>query len=114
MCRFVAYLGSDILLDNKLVQHYSKNNRSYYNLCLTDGKRLIASRYCTGENEIPETLHYFTGACFYQDLQILGHESLIISSEKLTDFNAEWQDVPTNSLLLVDYDRSVQLRLLQL
>ena len=40
---------------NELVEQYGTRNASYYNICLTDGKRLIASRYCTEKNEKPES-----------------------------------------------------------
>lgn len=99
---------------NQLVKQYTKNNDSYYNICLSDGKRIIASRYCTEKNTVPESLHYFIGNCFYDHLLLLEdqHEAVLISSEKLNDINADWQDVPANSLLLIDSDRSIELRAL--
>ena len=105
-------LQSTLYEINQLVQHYSKDNDSYYNICLTDGKRLIASRYCTDKKTKPETLHYFIGSSFLNHLLIKGdeHEAVLISSEKLTNINADWQEVPSNNLLLIDSDRSIQLR----
>ena len=98
---------------NQLVQQYSNNEEaSYYNICLTDGKRIIASRYCTEKNTIPESLHYFVGRCFPRNplAKESQHEQALISSEKLTDFNADWQDVPANHFLLIDKDRSINLQ----
>jgi glutamine amidotransferase len=96
---------------NKLVHQYSKEDASYYNVCLTDGKQLVASRYCTEKDSSPETLHYFVGSRFFKDLITPDqYEPIVVSSEKLTDMNAEWQDVPPQHLLLIDHDRKIKLR----
>ena len=97
---------------NKLVEKYGSENASYYNICLTDGKRLIASRYCTGKNEVPESLHYFAGIGLhkYFDIHGFAKKAALISSEKLTNFNADWQDVPANHILLIDEEHHIELR----
>ncbi|ARH01113.1 class II glutamine amidotransferase [Legionella micdadei] len=103
-------LRETILQINELVEHYSKDHASYYNLCLTDGKRIVASRYCTVKGGLPESLHYFSGKCLNRHLHKEHHEAVVVSSEILTEFKADWQDVPANSFLLVDYDRSIKIR----
>ncbi|MBA2710734.1 MAG: class II glutamine amidotransferase [Tatlockia sp.] len=97
---------------NELVMEYGGTNASYYNICLTDGKRLIASRYCTKKNEMPESLHYFVGTSLHRYFEIHGSASkaALISSEKLTNFNADWQDVPANHILLIDEAHQIELR----
>lgn len=104
---------------DQLVKQYTKNGVSYFNVCLTDGKRLIASRYCSDPDIVPETMHYALGSAFaaiggrYHMLNEGNqHESILVTSEKLTNFDTEWQDVPSNHLLLVDHDLSIQLRAL--
>ncbi len=96
---------------NKLVEKYGGENNSYYNICLTDGKRLIASRYCTEKNAMPDSLHYFVGTSLhtYFEIQGFAHKAALISSEKLTNFNADWQDVPANHILLIDEKHNVEL-----
>lgn len=109
---------ADVLQDtfikiNELIENYAGGkNESYFNLCLTDGKRLIASRYCTIKNEMPESLHYFTGKGIHKYFNIHGfaQKSALISSEKLTNFNADWQDVPANHILLIDEEHLIELR----
>ena len=81
---------------NRLVKKYSKYQSSYFNFCFTDGKRLFASRYCSNKNMRPESLH----------------QSVLIASEKLTKFHAEWQHVPANHLLIVEEDLSIRLELI--
>ena len=97
---------------NALVDEYAKENASYFNICLTDGKCIVASRYCTEENEIPESLHYFVGTSLqrYFEIQGLASKAALISSEKLTNFNADWQDVPANTFLLIGEDHQIELR----
>ncbi|MBA3535631.1 MAG: class II glutamine amidotransferase [Tatlockia sp.] len=97
---------------NKLVVKYGSENASYFNICLTDGKRLIASRYCTEKNEMPESLHFFagTGLHKYFDIHGFAQKAALISSEKLTNFNADWQDIPANHILLIDEDHHIELR----
>lgn len=102
-----------------LVEKYTPKGTSYFNICMTDGHRLLASRYATNPRVIPETMHYSVGSRFVAErgharmIQEKGkHESVLITSEKLTNFDAEWQDVPENQLLLVDSDLHIKLRTL--
>lgn len=101
-------------------QHGGESSPSYFNLCLTDGERMIACRYCTDPGSKPESLHYLAGKFFsYQDTFLRekrseAHQCVMISSEKLTDFSQEWQSVPANSLLLVDESRRIHFHKLSL
>lgn len=97
---------------NELIEKYGHfENKSYYNICLTDGKRLIATRYCTAKNDKPESLHYFAGTALhkYFDIQGFAQKSSLISSEKLTNFNADWQNVPANHILLINENHQIKL-----
>jgi glutamine amidotransferase len=100
-----------------LIKVFSKAGPSYFNVCLTDGKRMIATRYCTAKRIPPESMHYSLGSRFvakkgrFHMLQEDGEKAtLLISSEKLTDFEAEWHDVPPNHLIMVEEDLTIQLR----
>lgn len=92
---------------NELVDTYSKEpNHSYFNICLSDGKRLISCRYCNHPDDTPESLHYIKT----ESLQSNKHRRhkptntsfVLISSEKLNSFHKDWFDVPVNHFLLVD------------
>lgn len=111
---------ADVLQETlmKIVQlgkDFGEPGPSFFNICLTDGERLIASRYCTDKKTKPESLHYLEGSSFaskghyHRDKQAEKHTGVMITSEKLTDYNAEWREVPANHLLLVDKDRHIQL-----
>jgi glutamine amidotransferase len=100
---------------NGLVKKYSKHQTSFFNFCLTDGKRLFATRYCSNKNTTPETLHYFSGQTFkphrnrHNEALQGKQQSVLIASEKLTKFQAEWQNVPANHMLIVDEDLTIRL-----
>ncbi len=103
-----------------LVKQYSKHGASFFNICLTDGKRLVASRFCSNKRIVPESMHFSLGSKFmakhghFHMLQDGPQNCILVTSEKLNNFNAEWQDVPPNHFLVIDKDRSVQLRELKI
>lgn len=101
----------------ELLQEFDQQGPCYFNVCLSDGKRILASRYCTDKRLPPETLHYSLGSRFVAKrgrFHMLEKEagkpgSLLITSEKLTAFDAEWHDVPINNLMIVDSDLSIKM-----
>ena len=91
---------------------------SYLNIAVTDGQHAAVSRYTTQQQAVAETLHLHTGKvyrCVDGVCRLYTPEShagaVIVSSEKLSD-DPGWSMVPTNHLVLVQPDRSVQLRTL--
>lgn len=99
---------------HELVATYGKGNSSFFNLCLTDGKRMIATRYCSSPKEEPASMHYFLG---YGDKKLLfkpekssTHKPkfVLISSEKLAHLKKGWQTLPANYLLMVDENREIK------
>ncbi|MFA5959213.1 MAG: class II glutamine amidotransferase [Tatlockia sp.] len=100
----------------QLINECGTPGPSYYNLCLTDGTRIIASRYCTDSSIEPESLHYLEGRYFWskedclEQVDLAPQQSVVISSEALTDFNKQWQRVPANHFITVDVDYSIQIQ----
>ncbi|MGC1183356.1 class II glutamine amidotransferase [Legionella sp.] len=100
----------------QLLNQFGTPGASYYNVCLSDGKRIVASRYCTDINKQPESLHYFEGSYFwskqdcFEEGNLTPRRCVLIASEKLTDFNKQWKPVPANHLILVDADYSVTIQ----
>ena len=112
---------ADVLEDtietvNSLLKDVGKKGCSYFNVCLSDGKRLIASRYCTDNTIEPESLHYFKGdyfrskEAFSQGLKSQSKRAVLIASEQLTGFNSGWHLIPKSHLILVENDHTVHLR----
>lgn len=102
-----------------LMDQFGEIGPCYYNLCLTDGIRLIASRYCTDPNLTPETMHYSFNYDFLNETRSFRPWSLmgrrqrggfLIASEKLTNFDIQWHDVPAKHFVVVDADLSVHLQ----
>jgi glutamine amidotransferase len=98
----------------EIVWEFGKDGPSYYNICLTDGRRIVATRYCTSPKKKPLTMHYLVGFdAFHRGL--LGNEEkkpvyIVVCSEKLNDIASEWEEVPPQHMILIDEDKSIQLR----
>ena len=104
---------------HQLVEQFSTGGTSFYNVCLTDGRRVLATRYCSNPDIISETLYYscaswFVGENGHARMQKAngGRGSVLVASEKLTNVDADWQDVPDNHFLMVDADLHIKLRAL--
>jgi glutamine amidotransferase len=104
-----------------LIERYAEPGPNYFNLCLTDGRRFFVTRYCSDKTLRPESMHYSVGSRFvakkgrfHMMQEEKQHGSLIISSEKLTNFRTEWHDVEENHLLMIDTDLSIQTQALSL
>jgi glutamine amidotransferase len=98
----------------------SNQKASFFNFCLTNGKQMLATRYCSDKTLEPRTLHYAVGRQFVMNE---GHgvmekakgkpECILVSSEKLTDSDVDWQIVPPEYALLVTEGMDVSLRKLK-
>ncbi len=90
---------------------------AFLNLCLTNGKQLLATRFASNKNATPRTLHYAKGSAFVMHdghgemKQAKGApECILVSSEKLTVSDQAWQVVPPQHALLVTEDLNVTLQ----
>jgi glutamine amidotransferase len=104
-----------------LVQQFggaSHQKPSHFNVCLTDGKRLIATRYCSDKACTPRSLHYAIGSQFLMqngqgEMLPSGEKKspacVLVSSEKLTQSSVAWQAVPPQHMLLVTAGLDVKL-----
>ena len=90
---------------------------SLYNLVLTDGHRLIATRYSTKPEEESRSLHIASNAeCYLCEKGFLRmreatkeNQAVLISSEVMSDERGYWQEVPENHCILVDENLKVQV-----
>lgn len=84
---------------------------STLNLVLSDGKRIIATRYVSKGNE-SNSLYLLTGGQFHCREGVCsmdrGDEAILIVSEPLNR-SEKWQKVKNNHLILVDYDRTTSM-----
>jgi predicted glutamine amidotransferase len=87
---------------------------SVYNLVISDGKRLLATRYSTDPNNESRTLYYSRGqkyVCEGNQCRMIPENgsaaSILIVSEKLDEFVDEWVPVADNTILLIDEDLTI-------
>jgi glutamine amidotransferase len=80
------------------------------NFCLTDGTRLLATRYASPDPSEAESLYLGEAGAFHADGHDTGarhpdrDDATIVASERLFDDDRVWRDVPPNSLVTVDAD----------
>jgi predicted glutamine amidotransferase len=87
---------------------------SDYNFAVTDGERVVATRYTDRAGAVPQTLYVCTGRRFEN---VDGHYrmvdgptgAVIVASEPLTSRREEWRAVPPNHVVTVDRDLSVTI-----
>ena len=94
---------------------------SLYNLVLTNGKSLIATRYSTQPEIETRSLHISSSVESYtRENEELNsgsvkedERSVLISSEVLTENRKIWKQVPENHFIMVEEDLTVRIEPLQ-
>ncbi|MEE2876326.1 MAG: class II glutamine amidotransferase [Candidatus Neomarinimicrobiota bacterium] len=88
---------------------------------LTDGERIVASRYISDESAEARTLyHSARGAfdCVDGQCRIVpgkpDEDCVLVVSEKLTDTEEDWHQVPANHLVIVEHDLSIKIHTITL
>ncbi|STY29300.1 glutamine amidotransferase [Legionella wadsworthii] len=96
---------------DRLVKTYHKKGISYFNICVTDGKRIVAFRYCTSPQCKPETMYYSLGDHLpKKNTKEKGYNHIIIASEKLSPTGFKWQIIPVNHSFMIESDLSILLK----
>ncbi|KTD06544.1 glutamine amidotransferase [Legionella gratiana] len=91
-----------LTLINNLVRKNYKRAVCYFNICITNGKHIVAFRYCPSSQAKPETMY------FCRDNSI--SEYIIIASEKLSTKGFKWEIIPRNHSLLIESDFTLSLK----
>lgn len=87
------------------------------NFAVTDGRRMVITRYATHTDRPPESLYYIEG----EKIECIGgashmrkvmksHNSLVISSEPITEDVNEWKEVPGNSIVVIDSKNNIEIK----
>lgn len=112
-CDTIAELFQEVFhVIHALMLRYGSTGNSGLNICLTDGKRLYASRYCSDKRYKPASLHVSTGSRIVLQDKKLVSKYILISSEKLNDVGEEWHIVPKHQLFMCDENLTIQYRAL--
>lgn len=100
----------------EIQRKYKIEEPNYLNMVITNGLSLVACRLSDDPDYSP-SLHYSAGSQ-YEYHKGVSHmlapvdnqnDAVIISSEKLTNFKAEWQTIPVNHGLLVHQNLSLKV-----
>ena len=87
----------------------------YINCAISNGDSLVTLRYVSNPSEKASTLYYSEGQRYECEEGICrmipgrGDSSVLIVSEKLTANAADWKEIPTNHLCIVDEKMKVHL-----
>lgn len=96
---------------NGLIKKYHENAVCYFNTCITNGKSIVAFRYCTSSRCRPETLYFSLVENGEQERSNeTKHKSVIIASEKLSHHGFKWQIIPVNHCFMIESDLSIFLQ----
>lgn len=108
-------------MENMKKEH-SITDQAYLNMVVTDGERTVAMRYISKPEEEEPLSLYFSEGSRYECIDGACHmipaedenKSVMVVSEKLTEFASDWKHVPTNHLVLIYKDLSTKLRKISL
>lgn len=103
----------------KLKQNKGIDSISNYNIVLSNGKRMVATRYCTDPEIDNRSLHFaeniscsidkHNGDLKLDDVNSLERSAALISSEKLTGDKHLWKEIPKNHMIIIESDMDVSL-----
>lgn len=100
---------------NRLLFENDVREHSYLNLCVSNGRSLVATRYTTNPRVQPASLYYMfgkeyvatDGRCFMVPDDGAA-EAVVVSSEPFTSVKSDWVKVSRNSMLIVEEDLSIR------
>jgi len=101
---------------DRLRKVLNDKNYSVLNLVLTDGKKMVVSRYLSDLSLEPFSLYYMLGKPSDSGSSRLfvpsdtDTQAVVVASERLTECVERWEEVPVNHLLLIDEDLKVSTR----
>jgi len=100
---------------NRLLYEHDIREHSYLNLCVSNGKAVIATRYTTNPRVQPASLYYMFGKeyiCADNRCFMIPDEgrsqAVIIASEPFTSHKSDWVKVSRNSMIIIDEDLSIR------
>jgi glutamine amidotransferase len=106
---------------NRLLFEHDIKEHSYLNICVSNGRSTIATRYTTNPRVQPASLYYMFGREYvasdsrsYMVPDEGQSEAVIIASEPFTSHKSDWVKVTRNSMLIVEEDLSIRFADIQL
>lgn len=100
------------IIDIRKKQH--SNTNAYMNFVINNGESVVATRFATDKNTQPTSLFYTRGEITFnrdEDFQVShnSNNSVIVSSEPLTEQSKEWIKVDRNHAVIIDANNHLKL-----
>jgi len=109
-------LKKSIMQIEKVKKEHGVEGCSYINCSITDGKNMIALRYVSDVSKPASTLYYSEGARFECHNGVChmiesknDEHSVLIVSEKLTNIERDWKEIPVNHIISIDEGLNVSV-----
>jgi predicted glutamine amidotransferase len=90
---------------------------AYLNMVLTNGRFIVGTRYVTDPLLEPLTLYHSNGSRYVCEDGLCRmlepgerEQSVLVVSEKLTEIESDWKEVPRNHFVIVTSDLSVKIQ----
>lgn len=102
----------------RLLKQHNVTEHSHINLCVSNGKAIVATRYTTNPRVQPASLYYTFGEQYVIDQNgnafmqpDKGQASVvIIASEPFTENKSDWMRVERNSMMIVDENLRISFK----
>ena len=115
-----AVLRETIERVERLMAKESVQEASFINVAITDGQSMVAIRQTNDPKVTARSLYYSAGKQFALQGDICRmipaennvNQAVLVVSEKLTSYKADWQPVASNSLLKVDQQLNITVETL--
>jgi ergothioneine biosynthesis protein EgtC len=105
---------------NDLMQNNGIADPAYLNMALSNGEFIVATRFVSDPKEEPLTLYHSEGSRYVCEDGICRmldpnerEQAILIVSEKLTDVQKDWKEIPGNHFVIVDKELNVSLKPIQ-
>jgi len=100
-------LQETIFLINSILKKYHNKAVAHLNMCISDGKRITAARFCTSKHVKPETMYFCLNQQLIEEKQ--ESQSIIIASEKLSKIKKDWKLIPSNHCVTVEPNLAISI-----
>jgi glutamine amidotransferase len=105
---------------NDLMGNNGIKDAAFLNMAISNGEFIVASRYVSDPKEAPLTLYHSEGSRYVCEEGVCRmldpnerEQAVLIVSEKLTDVQKDWKEIPGNHFVIVDKDLNVSLQPVQ-
>lgn len=104
----------------QLMKEFGIIDPAYFNLVITDGKKMVGSRFVSHKNVKPLSLHHSESGKFVCKNGVatllkdnINERGVIVASERLTKDQSDWKMVPEHHFVLVEENLNVHFSVIK-